>query len=404
MQLILFIVLFSAASVASSKSENSINSQKLFFSSFDYSIAFESKFHENIDSLPSTNDFGGVENIVGGTFLQNITVKANKKIVKDKKNRLYSETKSSLQVTPNDKFSSRSNVENRDNTNVNLRAFNLSQNFLYRRKLERGKYLYLEADIAHREGYFVEKNLNVGDGDYYIIENNHTKYTTSIGYKWSLSKKFSIFPKYQIDLLDYYQDYSSFSQTEGQQDDRLVQNLGLATFYKLNKNNKLRLITQYTKTFSRNKLALDDRGLFPSDGLVEPETLTDLWFDINYSTKIRAISIETGFALKRRDDEVSNARDYDAYDMRLEVSQSYQLLNLAVKAEYAHKSYNVQQAAFIGGDGTLRVIDTTRVGISARFNTELSTQIAINNVNINGNRSFDRVQYNEINLNLGTSF
>lgn len=234
-------------------------------------------------------------------------------------------------------------LENDDDVNTTLKKASISQKVSLATKLSKRIILSLGGDIEVGRGYTVAQDFinTPGSIGYVVIDDPYFKYSFNVSGSLKLNKKIKLRSIYQFTEYNHEKDYT-FLPEQGS-NDRRINTLGLLGSFRASKNFDAALSTQIDQITYRDRLALDNNGLFRQTGEVEASDIRDIKaaLQLNFIKKILSLKLER----TDRDDQVNNGdgRVTDKIELAFKYSVK-KLLDLELSYEQVNTDYKSQIA------------------------------------------------------------
>ncbi len=187
------------------------------------------------------------------------------------------------------------------------------------KKWQVGHLLYLGANQSQSFEYRNESGVK----EVSSIENDHLNYSGTMFISSKLTKNWKVSLDLGASLLDFSEDYSSYDVVAGEENDSLQRNVKLNNQFKIGKIATLETPTSYSKSFFKNRSALDSDGFFASSGSVPRDIIEKFSFLPKLTISTSLGSFSSSYGIVNQKDLVFGGRSYDGTKLALGYSLNF---------------------------------------------------------------------------------
>ncbi len=242
------------------------------------------------------------------------------------------------------------------------------------KKVQLGHVFYIAANQSQSFEYRDENS----ETEVKSIENDHMNYSGT----FFISSKFNKVLKTSLDLgvglLDFSNDYSSYSVVSGEQNDSLQRNVKLNNQFKFGKNLVIDTPISYSKAYFRNRSALESNGGFKSSGFAPADIIEKFSFLPKVSLNTPVGNFYSSFGIANQKDLVFGGRSFDGNKLMFGYSLSF------LKDHRVFVDYDLSQNNYLTGidfsdsDGLIREDKITKLSLGYNLTKAFSSPIDLN--------------------------
>jgi len=231
------------------------------------------------------------------------------------------------------------------------------------KKWQIGHLLYVGANQSQSFEYRDED----GSKEINSIENDHLNYSATLFTSFKFNKSWKTSLDLGVNLLDFRQDYSSYTSVKGEENDSLQRSAKLNNQFKLGKVAVLDTPLSYSKSFFRNRSALDSTGAFSFEGIVPRDLIEKISFLPKLTINTPVGSFSTSFGLTNQKDLVFGGRSYDGTEFSLGYSVNF-LNNHNLSFDYSESIHSYLSAGdFFDSSNELRQDKVSSIAIDYKL-------------------------------------
>lgn len=289
--------------------------------------------HSNIDNLVGNIGIGQDVKVFENTL------SAEKKFKGFFKTRGKSKTSLNLLLTDIGSAYDDVKLINDDDVNTTLRNINLTQRFSFAKKVSKSSILSAGIDLGISQGFNIEQEFPSGaDIKYHVISDEYTMGAIDLGAAFRISKANTLKLKYKLSQFDHKNPYT-FLEIQGT-NSRRIETLAIQDKHKISKTTYATLAIQVHNTTYRDRLALDNVGLFRESGKVQASRIQDQ--SINAGLSFFRSALKVNVDKTQRIDLIDNGDGFDKMKLSAEITKSWKIAELKLLLDIGEKEFKSQ--------------------------------------------------------------